>query len=295
LTIRWNGKAAQVNLMADAYSLQADYLAFVESVQTLRNDLLGLESRDCIGPNEGQTLVRNLVEQLPLPPEIGHLLRFGSTIITKGIDLSPGFRLSVTSPIYADGAVPSTESIVGYEAAEYSINSARNDGRVKISLSSVTETLVGMPPVDKSTTRITMPFPESYAYSRLLVRYDASTQLTIATVVSASDMPRLNEATRNREFGPSDVCQSISVPGVACMSFPPRFGVTLEMLVHVNGMQVPAETVWSALNLQGTEPAIPESLVVRRPFRGRLVPIEFDRTNRDILRLPLTPEDEITY
>lgn len=199
------------------------------------------------------------------------------------------------SPIYVDGAAPSTENLIGYETAEYEIGSAGDTGRVKISLVSVTEKLVGQPLVRKSTTRIALPFPESYAYSRLLVRYDASSQLTIATVMSASEISKLNEATRNRDSGPADVCQSVSVAGVTCMSFPPRFGVTLEMLVRVNGVQVPASSVWSGLNLQGTDPAVPESLMVRRPFRGHLIPIQFDRASRDILSLPLMPEDEISY
>jgi hypothetical protein len=281
--------------MADTYGLQTMYFASLESVQALRNELLSLEDQHCVSTNEGQKLVQRLVEELPLPPAIGHLLRFGSTAITKGIDLSPGFRLNVVSPIYAEGAAPSTESLIGYETAEYGITSVGDTGRVKLSLASVTEKLVGQPLVRKSTTRIALPFPDSYVYSRLLVRYDAASQLTIASVVSASEISTLNGATRNRDSGPSDVCQSVSVAGVSCMSFPPRFGVTLEMLVRVNGLQVPESTVWSALNLQGAAPVVPKSLVVRRPFRGHLTPIEFDRASRDILSLPLMPEDEISY
>lgn len=83
LALHWNGKTAQVKLMADTYGLQTLYFASVESVQALRSDLLSLEDQDCVGTNEGQKLVRNLVEELPLPPQVGHLLRFGSTAITR--------------------------------------------------------------------------------------------------------------------------------------------------------------------------------------------------------------------
>ena len=225
-------------------------------------------------------------------------MRFGSYGITKVFDLTSDFRLQVVSPIYAQGATTLPRQPIGYETAEYVFVSAKKRSGVRISLDSVTETVGGGPPLKKSTTRNTFSFPESFDYFRLLFRIDMSSQLTIATVMSASDVTKLNKATEQREAGPSDFCQSASTAGVTCTSFPPGFGVIPELRVRVKGQESfvrVSGSVRDAMNMGAFVTTAPKTLMVRRLFQGHLIPVQFDPASQDILDFVLMPGDEITW
>ena len=317
LTLNWDRSTAKVRLKSETYvpetanqvvvetpgginvaPSQSLYLAPVESLDEVRKSLLSLEENGCLTANEGQNLIRALVENLPLPPDVAYLLRFGSYGITKVFDLTSDFRLQVVSPIYAQGATTLPGQPIGYETAEYVFVSAKKGSGVRISLDSVTETVGGGPPLKKSSTQNTFSFPESFGYFRLLFRIDVSSQLTIATVMSASDVTKLNKATEQRETGPSDFCQSASTTGVTCMSFPPGFGVIPELRVRVNGQESfvrVSGTVREAMNVSAFVTTAPKTLMVRRLFQGHLIPVQFDPASQDILNFVLMPGDEITW
>ena len=56
-----------------------------------------------------------------------------------------------------------------------------------------------------------------------------------------------------------------------------------------------AALVQEVLDLKDPEADPPASLKVLRPFHGRLIPIKFDRSSRDIMKLVLLPGDQITF
>ncbi len=312
ITLRWDGHTAVVHLKSETYSpgpgsqaalgdsaLPGMYLASEQSLEASRNDLLNLEAKGCLTSKEGQHLRLALVERLLLPPDVAYLLRFGGYGVTGVFDLNPDFRLQVIGPVYATGTPPSNKQLIGHETANYVFASAKKDDRVRISLGSVTETEEGQTtPFRKSLPQNAFPFPESFAYFRLLFRTEASSANRIATIISATDKMQLDEATRQRESGPADSCQGVSVPNATCIALAPDFGVNAEMRVHLNGDESFVRvggTVEEAISLVGNVTAVPKSLMVRRLFQGHLVPVKFDPASNDILDLVLMPGDEITW
>lgn len=316
LTLHWNGNTAEVDLKPQSYfaelgseepaapgvsftPLQRLQLAPLESLDAARNDILGLGTKGCASPKESQDLLRAVVEKLALPPGVASTLLFGSWGTTGVFDLTSDFRLQVISPVYAESASGPAPQAIGHEDAYYAFRAAEGDDRVRISLDSVSETVAGKQPAEKFWTQNHFPFPESFSYFRLLLRQDVSSHLTIATVLSAPDRAKLDEATRQRRSSPSGSCQEVSVPGATCISFPSNFGVNPELRVRVNGKEVFADRVREAMDLSAARPMMfqtaPQTLKVRRLFQGRLIPIKFDPESDDILDLPLMPGDEITW
>jgi hypothetical protein len=77
-----------------------------------------------------------------------------------------------------------------------------------------------------------------------------------------------------------------------------KFGVSPELRVRVNQKDAFVRVggmVQEILDLENPKAGPPPSLKVLRPFHGRLVPIDFDPSSTDILRLVLLPGDQITF
>jgi hypothetical protein len=266
---------------------------------------VGLVQKGCLSSIEDQHLLRAIVERFPLPPDVAYLLRYGSYGISGGIDLSSDFRLQVISPVYLNTAVPSdgamapAKQVIGYEYAYYDLKSSQKDGRTKMSLDSVTENDQGSKvSIHKSTTQNPSPFPESPGYFRLLFRREASSADHVVTIIGAPDQATLDRATKQRESGPMESCQGVSGPGVTCVTFSSDFGVNPQMRVLVNGQETfvgISGTVRDALNLNRPGAVAPKTLMVRRIFQGRLIPVKFDPASDDILHLVLMPGDEISW
>jgi hypothetical protein len=87
------------------------------------------------------------------------------------------------------------------------------------------------------------------------------------------------------------------VPGVTCTVFPKNFGVSPELRVRANGEDYYIRVGGFLQEVLDWHPGdhAPKTLRVRRPFRGRLVPVKFDPKSDDILKLVLLPGDEITW
>jgi hypothetical protein len=321
LALHWSGNTTDVRLKLETYypgpADQATlkgvpqpgmYLSSLEDLDAARRDLLNLEAKGCLTSIEDQHLLHAIVERLPLPPDVAYLLRYGSYGISGGIDLNSDFRLQVISPVYSDSADPPAGSIataapekhvIGYEYAYYDLNSSERDGRVKISLASVTENDQGSKiPIPKSTTQNPSPFPDSSGFFRLLFRRAASSSDHVVTIIGAPDQATLDQATKQRESGPVESCQGVSGAGVTCVTFSSHFGVNPQMRVLVNGKENfvgISGTVRDALNLNRPDATAPKNLIVRRLFEGRLIPVKYDPASNDILRLVLMPGDEISW
>jgi hypothetical protein len=109
---------------------------------------------------------------------------------------------------------------------------------------------------------------------------------------------KLNEATKARQAEPETFCPTLSVSGVTCLIFPANFGVSPELRVRVKGRETFVRVggmVHDALESLGPGAEAPTTLQVRRFFRGQLMPVRFDSSSEDILRLELMPGDEITW
>jgi hypothetical protein len=133
------------------------------AIDKFRLALAERQARGCLRAIENERLRRAIVEHFPLPPAIAYFLQMGSYDITGYFDLTPDFRMQITSPIYPPGTEPSTKTLLGYETANYTFVGEGPESRTRLRLASATEVLVGAVPVEKRTLRNELPFSESPA------------------------------------------------------------------------------------------------------------------------------------
>jgi hypothetical protein len=167
-------------------------------------------------------------------------------------------------------------------------------------LASATEVLIGAAPIEKHTLRNELPFSKSPGYFRLLFMADETTsgRITRAILLSTPDETKLTQAIDRRGNKPADFCTTLSIPEVNCTIFPKNFGVSPELRIRVNQKDAFVRVggmVEEVLDLENPEAGPPPSLKVLRPFHSRLIPIKFDPSSKDILRLVLLPGDQITF
>jgi hypothetical protein len=309
ISIHWQGNTADVSFRSQAFfAMPADqsqigrgmYVDPLLAIDKFRLELADRQSKGCLRQIESERLRRAIVENLPLPPAIAYFLQLGSYDTTGYFDLTPDFRMQITGPIYPAGAPPSTKALLGYETANYAFIGEGSDGRLRLRLASATEVLIGAEPMAKRTLRNELPFSKSLAYFRLIFMADETTadRITRAILLSAPDESELAEAVTHRGKRPDDFCTTLSIPGVRCTVFPKNFGVSPELRIRVNQRDAFVRvggTVQEVLDLANPEADPPSSLKVLRPFHNRLIPIKFDPSSRDILKLVLLPGDQITF
>jgi hypothetical protein len=264
------------------------------AIDRFRLALAERQATGCLRAIENERLRRAIVEHFPLPPAIAYFLQMGSYDITGYFDLTPDFRMQITSPIYPPGTEPSTKTLLGYETSE------GPDSRTRLRLASATEVLIGAEPIEKRTLRNELRFSESPAHFRLLFMKDETTsdRVTRAVLLSAPDETKLTQAVARRRNRPEDFCTKLTVADVNCTILPKNFGVSPELRMRVNQKDAFVRVggmVQEVLDLENPEAGPPPSLRVLRPLHRRLIPIKFDRSSRDILKLVLLPGDQITF
>jgi hypothetical protein len=332
LSLHWQGTTAAVGLHTQSfYTPAADqssnqtgrglYIDPLVSMEKFHAELLDRQIKGCLRPDENTRLRRAIVENLPLPPAIAYFFELGSYDVTGYFDLTPDFRMLTTSPIYRPDSDQIPENLIGYETAHYVFirdpkpnatagalptngfapSDDANSGRILLSLSRATEVINGEPAIEKRTLRNDLHFPESPGNFRLLFMADdnaATVKITRAIMLSAPDQTRLAQAVASRQDSAENFCATLAIPGVSCIIFPRNFGVSPELRVRANDQDFYIRVggfLQEVLDLQHRDGAPPKTLKVRRPFRGRLVPVKFDPNSRDILMLVLLPGDEITW
>jgi len=275
------------------------------AIDKFRKDLGERQAEGCLRPIEGEHLLRVIVENLPLPPAIAYFLQLGSYDVTGYFDLTPDFRMQITSPIYAPGTEPSSNNLLGYETANYSFISDGPDGRIRLRLASATEVPIGAEPIEKRTLHNELPFSKAAGYFRLLfmAEENASARLNRAVLLSASSETKLARTVARRGNRADDFCKTLYQilqrdDEVNCTLFPQNFGVSPELRVRVNQKDVFVRVggmVQEVLEVNDPSADPPATLKILRPFHGHLIPIKFDRSSTDILRLVLLPGDQITF
>jgi hypothetical protein len=311
ISLRWQGRTADVSFHSQAFFANSSdpssnqvgrgmYVDPLLAIEKFRLTLAESQAKGCLRAIETERLRRAIVERFPLPPVIAHFLQMGSYDITGYLDLTPDFRMQITSPIYRAGAEPSTKTLLGYETANYTFVGGWPDNQTRLRLASATEVLIGAAPVEKRTLHNELPFSKSPAHFRLLFMKDESTsdRITRAVLLLAADESKLTQAVARRGSRPDDFCTTLSVAEMSCTILPKNFGVSPELRVRVNQKDAFVRIggmVQEVLNLEDPKAGPSASLEVLRPFHGRLIPINFDRSSRDILRLVLLPGDQLTF
>lgn len=307
LSLRWAKSTAEISFQTQSFfaadqtspnqigrGLDVDPLLAIDK---FRSDLVEREAKGCLSAEENERLRRAIVENLPLPPDIAYFLELGSYSVSGSFDLTSDFRMQITSPIYPPGAEPSTRALLGYETANYLFTAKGSSMRPR--LASATETLIGRAPIEKQTLRNELPFVKSRGYFRLLFKTEegSSSRVTRAILLSSRDQLRLMQAASHSASSVDDFCASLATSQVDCTVFPKNFGVSPELRVRLNQKDVFLRVggmVREVLDLdRDADP--PASLQILRPFHGHLIPIEFDRSSKDILNLVLLPGDQLRF
>ena len=128
ISLRWQGSTADISFHSQTFfAISPDqspgqmgrgmYVDPLLAIDKFRLTLAERQAKGCLRAIESERLRRAIVEHFPLPPAIAYFLQMGSYDITGYFDLTPDFRMQITSPIYPPGTEPSTKSLLGYETA----------------------------------------------------------------------------------------------------------------------------------------------------------------------------------
>ena len=301
VNLHWHGKTAELRMNSESYIAERGmYLDPLQDIGKFHEELLERESKGCFSATEDQRIRRAVAERFPLPPSIAYRYELGSYDTTGFFELTPDFRLNVVSPIYQDGQTKTIEHQLGYEVSYYSFRSAANDGRVRASLTSVTEFRTGEHETPKRAPQNSVDFPASPNYFRLVLKTERSStkQITLTFLLSSPEKQQLDAGTKQLQAASIDSCRAVALSGVACISFPFDFGVSAELRVRTNGREAFAQLdgiVLGALGLRDFEADVPTNLRITRLYQGRSIPVTFDPAAKGILRLTVMPGDELTW
>jgi hypothetical protein len=301
VTLRWNGKAAEIRLNSESYIAERGmYLDPLQDIGKFHEELLERESKDCLSSTEARRIRRAVAERFPLPPSIAYRYELGSYDTTGFFELTPDFRLNVVSPIYQAGETKTVEHQLGYEISNYSFRSAANDDRITAFLTSVTESRMGEHETPKDAPRNTVDFPSSPNYFRLVLKTEKSStkQITLSFLLGSTNEQQLDAGTKQLQAASVNSCQAVTLSGVRCIAFPADFGVSAELRVRANGRDTFVQLdgiVLDALGLRNLSADVPKNLQITRLYQGRRVPVLFDSASKDIFRLSLMPGDELAW
>lgn len=141
------------------------------------------------------------------------------------------------------------------------------------------------------------PFRPDAAYFRLFFLRRVSDADHDIAVIGARTLDELERQTARFEQNPTTCAAE---PQGACILIPKEVAVLPHIAVSINGKITPVwigATVQDAIRLAGvrdTKAALP-ALTVERMYRGRLVPVHFDRTQEAIFRLSLIAGDDVRW
>ena len=288
--VHWKGRTADVLVHAQELYAQGEavlspmirqrdamYTDTLQSIHDFRSALFARVADGCLSGPERAALLKTITERAALQNMAGYILRFGTLAQEGFVELTEDFRLKVVSPAGR-----------GYQIAYYSIARAPSDDRVRLMLASITrsdETRAAEPP---------FPAPENFQYIRVLFWTAHSSADHYATVLTAGDRKSLADATGTFLAAPDGSCRIALPRGVTCIPVPPDSAVNAEMRVTVNGVDTYVGiggTVAEAIHQR----TAPRSLEVRRMYRGRPAPVQFDPKRGDILQLVLLPGDAVIF
>ncbi len=270
----------------------------------------GVEAQGCIAGGEGEQLAAQIAESLPIDPAVAFHLLYPNNRQTGQIDLAPPVRLQVVSPILKDNAAPileeapetsgdargltlavkSSDNLIGYETAWYSIQPKTVGTGYSIA------PLYAERHINAETERRAQPdsnlaFPPGAGFYRLVYKSD-QTAFT-ALLIAGSTREELDDRVRLIDTVAAS-CSEL------CVAIPRREAINAMLPIDVNGQE--AMVNWGANvaeAIRGAGVREPESVLphlsVGKLHNGRLADVKFDRTSPAILNLILTGGETISW
>jgi hypothetical protein len=266
-----------------------------------------LEKQGCIARGEGTRLADAVAGSLPLDPNALFRLLYATDRQSGQVDLAPGTRLQVVSPIMAEGKsftppVPvettgagntlvvtlSVPDMLGYETALFEIRADKGrPGFSIVPLSAERHT-------NGETERAAQPavnyfrFSEDAAFYRLFYK------------AGQTDFTALVAAAGTRGGLPASLLSCDELPAGMCVAIPKHAAVNPLIEITVNGSKAAVNwgaTVGTAIRSAGERQpdSVLPHLSLSKLHNGTLATVNFDRSSHAVLDLVLTGGESISW
>lgn len=276
------------------------------------------ESSGCLAAGAGLELARRILESAPLDPAKAYSLMHSDGVRQGYVDLGPENCLQVITPLTKDadadpvtsvGApvvngyhfaldVETSAGLVGVETAWYAFQPRPEGVGTAIVPVAVERKIGGKTGPAAAPVADRFPFAPKVAFYRMFYKTDPNNNGITEIVIGASTRAELDLDTKALTAD-SNLCR-ISDPAM-CIVIPRRVGVNPFLRLTVNGAEVrlqPGVRVRNAIIESGGPRRVDDvlsQLRILKPYAGRLVPVEFDRTNPQIFDLQLLGGESISW
>lgn len=314
LTLKRRGGTLRISVARDAL--------IKEPAGWLRQWSAEMEAQGCVPAGAGLELAARILDSVPLDPWAAFRLMHGDSVQKGYVELGTENRLQTQAPILKSGKPPETNQIdidnvtghgyslnvdiresdeaIGVETAWYALRPKTDGPGSTIVVLSVERTVEGNSLPATSPQTDYFHFAPDIGFYRLIYKADLEERgATKAIVVGAPDRIELERRTR-LVLDDLNACK-VSDPEM-CMVIPRHVGLNPALAVTVNGQEVRVEgirstvrtAIWQAHGPQRMEDVLP-SLEVKRPYGGKLVEVEFDRSGSAILNMTLLGGEAIAW
>jgi len=268
-----------------------------------------LEAKGCLAVGEASKLAESVAESLPLFENLAFRLLYAGDRRTGQVDLGPGVRLEVTSPLLREGAVPdaplqmsgrgnsltvtASTDLLGYENAWYSVQPKPNGPGFAIQPVSAESHIGGTVEPRPAPAADYLSFPPAAAFYRLLYK-SGQTDFT-ALVIAGRTLADVDRLSKLAESGGV----SCRTPEDLCVAIPKRVAINPFIPVTMNGRELLVgwgATLAEAIRDSGEpQPAtVLPRLTVYKRYAGRPAEIQF-AASPAILDLVLTGGEVVAW
>ena len=279
------------------------------------------EDRGCIPPGTGMEFAMRVLESVPLDPSAAYRLLHADKMGQGYVELGAENRLQTTAPIMKSGNwldagvmeiasvtgsdrsisvdMRTSDELLGVETAWYTLRPKAEGAGTTIVPLSAEQSVNGKTEPAAGPLRNYFQFAPEIGFYRLIYKADVGGKGVLTEiVVGAPDRMELDRRTQ-RVLNDFDICK-VSDPSL-CVVIPRHVALNPYLAVTVNGEETRLgvrATVRGAIfrggGPQNAEEVLPR-LSVRKPFGGKLVPVEFDRGSGAILDMPLLGGESISW
>jgi hypothetical protein len=247
----------------------------------------------CLSDKDAPLLLQRLIDNLPLPSGTAYRMRYGEYPMDGYLDLDSKFRLRAVEPIREQGQV------VGFKTSFYPLVPTP-DGGVRATAGESETNLKAVITHGPATDSEVLHMPPHTTWVRLFLRTWSETQDRRIALIAAATPRELALASKAFEANPEGFCAHASTLNAACIGVPKDMVLGPELRVRANGTDQYAPVgghigdVLRSMNIRNGAELV-KTMRVSRPYEGKLVPVEFDRANNDVLSLVLMGGEEITW